>query len=140
MLSFEFPAHPELYLLQLLVFVLKQEVITNMFFCCILGFTDLSRKPPGSWYPGPKLYHAAGASVLAGTHGSTRLEESMRDQKCDDEEPGGGDFITHKLTDATFDVDGKVHDYSDRLITDIGIQSAPASKRQIQVCFLLSAV
>ncbi|PON64836.1 Notch [Parasponia andersonii] len=101
------------------------------------GFTELSRNPPGSWYPGLKLYHAAGSSVWAPTHGSTRHEESTRGQKCDVEEPGGADFITHKLTDARLDVDGKVSDIfalSDRLITDMGIQVTPlASKRDIEV-------
>lgn len=115
-----------------------------MFLYCISGFTELSRTSPGSWHSGPKLYHAAGSSVWAGTHGLTRREESMHDQKCGVKESGEADFITHKLTDARLDVDGKVRDlvaYGDRLITDIGIQVAPlASKRDIQVCFLLSAV
>ncbi|XP_062108917.1 calmodulin-binding transcription activator 3-like isoform X2 [Humulus lupulus] len=103
----------------------------------VTGVAELSRNHTDSWYPGFKLYHSAGSSLWAGSHGSTKREESMHDQKCDVEEPGGAEFIIHKLTDSKLDVDSKIHDivsYSDKLIPSTGILVASlVSKRDIQV-------
>ncbi|KAJ0036031.1 hypothetical protein Pint_24238 [Pistacia integerrima] len=102
----------------------------------IAGLSELSRHSPDSWFTGAKFNHSTGSNMWTQIHNSrtNALNVLDHDQKLYVEQPGGTDFITHKLTDARLDGDNTVPNIvpcGDRLITDGDVRAVTASSQRV---------
>ncbi|KAJ6720891.1 CALMODULIN-BINDING TRANSCRIPTION ACTIVATOR CAMTA [Salix viminalis] len=62
------------------------------------GFHTLPKNPPRTWFAGAKFDHGTKSSLLPG-----QSVFSLPGQNFFVDQPGGAEFITHKLTDATLE-------------------------------------
>ncbi|KAJ6357183.1 hypothetical protein OIU78_005126 [Salix suchowensis] len=67
------------------------------------GFHTLPKNPPRSWFAGAKFDHGTKSSLLPEVSSSGQSVFSLPGQNFFVDQPGGAEFITHKLTDATLE-------------------------------------
>lgn len=67
------------------------------------GFHVLPKNPPGSWLAGAKFDLGTQSSLLPEISSSERSVSRLPGQKFFVDQPGGAEFITNKLTDATLE-------------------------------------
>ncbi|KAL5849044.1 hypothetical protein ACOSQ4_007057 [Xanthoceras sorbifolium] len=98
----------------------------------VVGFTEISTHPPGSFLAGDKVNHGTESCMWPQSHSSSRNAYNVLDQN--QKLYAGADLITHKLTDARLESDSTARDIvtcGNKLISDLDVHAVTASSQRV---------